>query len=59
MFPSPKNLHFMITMEVNELLAVIRTKKSGEGKAGCTNFFNYQELRMSEVPLQLATQALI
>jgi len=47
-------------MEVNELLAVKRKKKkSGEGKAGCTNFFNYQQLRMSEVPLQLATQALI
>ena len=27
LFPSPKNLNFMITMEVQILLAVVRTKK--------------------------------
>ena len=51
----------MITMEVNELLEIIleEKRKAVKAKGGCANFFNYQELRMNEVPLQLATQALI
>jgi hypothetical protein len=52
--PSPTYLHCMITIEVNELLVVIRTKKGKVIRVKwvvCGDLLNYQELRMSEVPL--------